>query len=175
MTAPMLPAGAVAGWSLHPLESAAFARRTPSTQVANLIRSPRRHGRATSRGYRCQRFSGANEPRGDIFTAQSDYRLRLRSLIGCPAPPLVPCARLLGQLNLGLNKRLVDLSRFTTPRLPQYGHFIPTPNGFTSCSVLTKNAKQRNRPASRQLRDKVGGVVPAGLSPDRASRSRSSI
>ena len=25
----MLPAGAIAGWDLHPLESAAFARRTP--------------------------------------------------------------------------------------------------------------------------------------------------
>src|SRR6516162_8589872 len=28
------------------------------------------------------------------------------------------------------------------------------------------NEKQRNRPASRQLQDKVGGVAPAGLSPD---------
>src|ERR1700681_678792 len=34
MTAPMLPAGAVAGWDLHPLESAAFARRTPQPDVA---------------------------------------------------------------------------------------------------------------------------------------------
>jgi hypothetical protein len=25
----LLPAGAVAGWDLHPLESAAFSRRTP--------------------------------------------------------------------------------------------------------------------------------------------------
>jgi hypothetical protein len=25
----LLPAGAVAGWGLHPLESAAFSRRTP--------------------------------------------------------------------------------------------------------------------------------------------------
>jgi hypothetical protein len=25
----LLPAGAIAGWGLHPLESAAFARRTP--------------------------------------------------------------------------------------------------------------------------------------------------
>src|SRR5215831_17530958 len=28
------------------------------------------------------------------------------------------------------------------------------------------NEKQRNRPASRQLQDKVGGVAPASLSPD---------
>jgi hypothetical protein len=28
------------------------------------------------------------------------------------------------------------------------------------------NEKQRNRPASRQLQDKVGGLAPAGLSPD---------
>jgi hypothetical protein len=33
MTAPMLPAGAVAGWGLHPLESAAFARRTPGPDI----------------------------------------------------------------------------------------------------------------------------------------------
>jgi hypothetical protein len=33
-------------------------------------------------------------------TAQSDCRPRLRPLMGCPAPPLVPCPRLLGQLNL---------------------------------------------------------------------------
>ena len=35
-TAPKLPAGAVAGWVLHPLESAAFPRRTPKA----VIRSP---------------------------------------------------------------------------------------------------------------------------------------
>jgi len=29
----LLPAGAVAGWGLHPLESAAFARRTPETDI----------------------------------------------------------------------------------------------------------------------------------------------
>jgi len=30
----LLPAEAVAGWGLHPLESAAFARRTPISEVA---------------------------------------------------------------------------------------------------------------------------------------------
>ncbi|WP_212495574.1 hypothetical protein, partial [Bradyrhizobium jicamae] len=29
----LLPAGAVAGWGLHPLESAAFARRTPMADL----------------------------------------------------------------------------------------------------------------------------------------------
>src|ERR1700704_4108158 len=33
MTAPMLPAGAIAGWGLHPLESAAFPRRTPKADI----------------------------------------------------------------------------------------------------------------------------------------------
>src|SRR6266568_6343295 len=33
MTAPLLPAGAIAGWDFHPLESAAFARRTPTTDI----------------------------------------------------------------------------------------------------------------------------------------------
>src|SRR6202035_1506349 len=30
----LLPAGAVAGWDLHPLESAAFSRRTPKADLA---------------------------------------------------------------------------------------------------------------------------------------------
>jgi hypothetical protein len=30
----LLPAGAIAGWGLHPLESAAFARRTPKSDIA---------------------------------------------------------------------------------------------------------------------------------------------
>src|SRR5436309_3536590 len=45
MTAPMLPAGAVAGWGLQPLESAAFARRTPISDIRHFHRSgltPRR-------------------------------------------------------------------------------------------------------------------------------------
>jgi len=29
----LLPAGAVAGWGLHPLESAAFSRRTPIADI----------------------------------------------------------------------------------------------------------------------------------------------
>jgi hypothetical protein len=29
----LLPAGAVAGWGLHPLESAAFPRRTPQAAI----------------------------------------------------------------------------------------------------------------------------------------------
>jgi len=29
----LLPAGAFAGWDLHPLESAAFPRRTPSADI----------------------------------------------------------------------------------------------------------------------------------------------
>jgi hypothetical protein len=37
-----------------------------------------------------------------------------------------------------------------------------------------RSAKQRNRPASRQLQDEVGGVAPVGLSLDRAARCRSS-
>jgi ABC-type uncharacterized transport system substrate-binding protein len=31
----LLPAGAVAGWASHPLESAAFPRRTPFSDVGN--------------------------------------------------------------------------------------------------------------------------------------------
>src|SRR5665811_2520649 len=32
----LLPAGAVAGWGLHPLESAAFSRRTPEADIPPL-------------------------------------------------------------------------------------------------------------------------------------------
>src|SRR4029077_5520617 len=46
MTAPIASGWSdIAGWDLHPLESAAFARRTPIADIAPLIRSPRRHGR----------------------------------------------------------------------------------------------------------------------------------
>jgi len=32
----LLPAGAIAGWDFHPLESAAFARRTPEAVIIRL-------------------------------------------------------------------------------------------------------------------------------------------
>ena len=32
----LLPAGAVAGWGFHPLESAVFARRTPNPDMADV-------------------------------------------------------------------------------------------------------------------------------------------
>ena len=40
----LLPAGAVAGWGLHPLESAAFARRTRITDVADRPWTPQLGG-----------------------------------------------------------------------------------------------------------------------------------
>jgi hypothetical protein len=51
----LLPAGAVAGWALHPLESAALSRRTPisdidcATQVCEAMSIPR--------GYLPERFA----------------------------------------------------------------------------------------------------------------------
>ena len=129
--------------------------------------------------------SRGGESRGAILhshcrptrTAQSECRPRLRPLMGCPATPLVPCPRLLGQLNLGLNQGLVDVSRFTSPSLPQYGHFIPACNGVNQVLGATYQCGVQSNgtgPASRQLQDKVGGVAPAGLSLDRAARCRSS-
>jgi hypothetical protein len=35
----LLPAGAVAGWGLHPLESAAFSRRTPLADICSAAKS----------------------------------------------------------------------------------------------------------------------------------------
>jgi hypothetical protein len=37
----LLPAGAVAGWALHPLESAALSRRTPDSDIKAAARSNR--------------------------------------------------------------------------------------------------------------------------------------
>ena len=47
MTAPVLPAGAFAGWDLHPLESAAFARRTPIAEVWSPRQNHRKGDAAT--------------------------------------------------------------------------------------------------------------------------------
>jgi hypothetical protein len=33
----LLPAGAIAGWDFHPLESAAFARRTPKADISHVV------------------------------------------------------------------------------------------------------------------------------------------
>src|ERR1700738_3383339 len=45
----LLPAGAIAGWGLHPLESAAFARRTPKADFAHrAFYLARRHSRLLS-------------------------------------------------------------------------------------------------------------------------------
>jgi hypothetical protein len=38
----LLPAGAIAGWGLHPLESAAFARRTPTTDMEHRRDRPKK-------------------------------------------------------------------------------------------------------------------------------------
>jgi hypothetical protein len=38
----LLPAGAIAGWGLHPLESAAFARRTLKSDIAACLKGAKR-------------------------------------------------------------------------------------------------------------------------------------
>ena len=43
----LLPAGAVAGWDLHPLESAAFSRRTPVADLTGRKMQASRHHVAT--------------------------------------------------------------------------------------------------------------------------------
>src|SRR5271170_4905452 len=39
----LLPAGAVAGWGLHPLESAALSRRTPIADMRPVLRAATKH------------------------------------------------------------------------------------------------------------------------------------
>jgi len=61
--------------------------------------------------------------------------------------------------------------------LPRYGLAIPACNGVSRHWVLpikveVASGMQSNGtgPTSRQLQDKVGGVTPAGLFPDRPAR-----
>ena len=72
----LLPAGAVAGWDLHPLESAAFSRRTPIAVFVRRVgfsRKPtfravlRRRERAYAGHWRClYRFVKADTRKGPI-------------------------------------------------------------------------------------------------------------
>jgi hypothetical protein len=71
----------------------------------------------------------------------------------------------------------VDLSRFTSPNLPQYGPFIPAHNGAAQVLDASYECRLNSNgtgPRIRQLQDEVGGVAPAALSPDQAARCRSS-
>jgi hypothetical protein len=62
----LLPAGAVAGWDLHPLESAALSRRTPGADIAklavNIVRFPS-EGTIESAAGSCVPFGKAAELR----------------------------------------------------------------------------------------------------------------
>src|SRR5712675_103430 len=53
MTAPVLPAGAFAGWDLHPLESAALSRRTPQADSlpVRCVRCSRQRPRQSTSRY----------------------------------------------------------------------------------------------------------------------------
>src|ERR1035438_3266170 len=56
----LLPAGAFAGWGLHPLESAAFARRTPGPDIGGpapqqIVCAARRQPRAFHTSFSCFR------------------------------------------------------------------------------------------------------------------------
>jgi hypothetical protein len=76
MSAPMLPAGAVAGWGLHPLESAAFPRRTPRTDIGQRERfhSQRRTHRI-SRFYWQRRY-------GMFIEVPNSYRTWIKASAG---------------------------------------------------------------------------------------------
>jgi len=60
----LLPAGAVAGWDLHPLESAAFSRRTPEADITERGLVPTLVSEIASSGY-VKSFSAF----GNMFTA----------------------------------------------------------------------------------------------------------
>ncbi|TFV45942.1 hypothetical protein E4K65_22980 [Bradyrhizobium niftali] len=64
--------------------------------------------------------------------------------------------------SLKLGARLIP----PAPGLPRYGHFIPPRDGADPVLGATDTSRVKSNgtgPASRQLRDKAGGVVPAGL------------
>src|ERR1700730_16849550 len=73
----LLPAGAVAGWDLHPLESAAFSRRTPKGDIAA---SPQAMPRCQSRPpARCVSLAVATVVDGDAVIARPAARRGLLS------------------------------------------------------------------------------------------------
>jgi hypothetical protein len=74
----LLPAGAVAGWDLHPLESAAFPRRTPNAdRLALVAREPSCAGEALADRIDRQR-SGLDDAEGGVLTL---YVIRESALV----------------------------------------------------------------------------------------------
>ena len=77
MTAPIASGWSVAGWGLHPLESAALSRRTP---ISDILASPRWDGRIRSRGSGSslsQRLQSLAERGSAIVNFRPPTRLRL--------------------------------------------------------------------------------------------------
>jgi hypothetical protein len=83
----LLPAGAVAGWGLHPLESAALSRRTPNSDMT-LIRRPQKKKPPRRRLFntgRCgvgQRFSHVYSRPTQPLQDSQRVRRRVAALIG---------------------------------------------------------------------------------------------
>jgi len=79
----LLPAGAVAGWGLHPLESAAFSRRTPFSDIRcrELVapKQPVAHAPRPPKGspqqwtYRGRRHTGRLRRRARLETVRGHY------------------------------------------------------------------------------------------------------
>jgi len=131
MTAPIAPAGAVAGWDLHPLESAAFARRTPNSDMSHPGASHKsisiadqsttsEKGSAHAPGYRqadarvCLAASKAAQPLGE-FAAR---RAGPRDDGGCRQP----FEKMTGQTMAGLQlAQLGLLSRAARPDVRNSG------------------------------------------------------
>src|SRR4051794_35159001 len=104
-------------------------------------------------------------------------RRRTRSLptsfasLARPSNVAGPC-----KLEPVIKPTLDRLSRFISPNLPQYGRFIPAQKGVNGVLGATDEYGVKSNgpgPASGQLQGKLGGVAPAGLSPDRTARGRS--
>src|ERR1700694_1368724 len=75
----LLPAGAIAGWGLHPLESAALSRRTPRTDICGerLIKPRARYSGIFRPGSSSGRFRQlATAPRKEPATRPSRSRWR---------------------------------------------------------------------------------------------------
>jgi hypothetical protein len=70
----LLPAGAVAGWGLHPLESTALSRRTPIADVARVLGRRSRGADARSRGG-VDRHGEALNDRSRTFPMSIDQRV----------------------------------------------------------------------------------------------------
>jgi hypothetical protein len=127
----LLPAGAVAGWVLHPLESAALPRRTPEADIHNaafLLPS------AVSSSVR----EKLEPSRDDHFSADRIEAVEVRETAAPSSPPSGTGSR--RRARLYEESRIQSVSERTDPQLCDLHHtgFQRDGQHYDSCADATK-------------------------------------